>query len=442
MTAREATLAALAAFRRNQAWPELALGGSVEKYDMPAREAALAARILGGVIENMMLCDFYIDHYSSISLKKIEPRVLDIMRLSVYQLVFMDKIPPSAAVNEGVKLATKIANPRAIGFVNAVLRKVAQAAQSDNLPEVTGNVIQRLSVKYSHPEWLIRELQSVLDDDAIEAFLTLNNKPDSPALAQINTLLTNMDSVLAILDEDGIDATRHEWLDNCIEIRGARNIVRLNAFIRGFIYIQDAASRLAVMAAAPEPGYLVIDGCAAPGGKSFSSALAMQDQGKIVSFDINPAKLGRMQESIKRLGITIIDTMEKDALTPAGEFIGRADVVFADVPCSGFGVIRKKPEIRYKHESDIAGLPDLQKQILSALSTYVKPGGILLYSTCTVRSCENGGVIEYFLRENGQFDPESFSLPGAGHVQNGMITLWPHIHGTDGFFICKLRRKS
>jgi len=439
MTAREAALKALMAYRQKNAWPDLTLGGFVEKYDITARDAALAARILNGVMQNMMLCDHYIAHFSSISLGKIEPRVFDILRLSIYQLVFMEKIPPGAAVNEGVMLARKNANPRAAGFVNAVLRKAAQAIDSGTLPEVTGELIQRLSIKYSHPDWLVRQLCEVLDDEAAEAFLAANNEPDLPLFAQVNTLLTDTDNALATLCMDGVEAARHGWLDGCIELRGARNITRLKAFFNGLIYIQDNAARLAVMAAEPKPGDVIIDGCAAPGGKSFASAIIMKDKGTIIACDIYIAKLNRIQEGSKRLGITIIDVMEKDALTLTDEFIGKADVVLADVPCSGFGAIRKKPDIRYKLEPDIAGLPDIQKRILSVLSKYVKPGGTLLYSTCTVLRSENEGVIEWFLRENENYRLEGFSLPGAGYVQSGMITLWPHIHGTDGFFISKLR---
>jgi len=441
-SAREVALKALIAYRRNGAWPDLALGGLFERYDLPLRDRALAARISNGVIQNMMLCDYYIEYFSSISLKKLEPAVLDILRLSIYQLIYLDKIPPNAAVNEGVALAGKLSNPRAAGFVNAVLRKIASAAKSGALPDVAGEATQRLSIQYSHPQWLVRELFEVLESDAVELFLIANNSSGVPISAQVNTLLADTDYVLDLLISGGVEAQRHEWLDGCIELRGAGNITRLSAFKKGYIYIQDAAARMAVTAAGPRPDDLIIDGCAAPGGKSFAAAIAMKNKGEIIALDINGEKLRRVEQSAKRLGITIIDAMEKDALTPDCALINKADIVLADVPCSGFGVIRKKPEIRYKSEQDITGLPDIQKQILSSLSQYVKPGGTLLYSTCTVLRRENESVIERFLSENKHFSAEGFSLPGAGRVDSGMITLWPHINGTDGFFICKLRRRQ
>jgi 16S rRNA (cytosine967-C5)-methyltransferase len=328
-------------------------------------------------------------------------------------------------------------------------------------------------------------LIAILGEDACEAFLAADNDADLPVTVQVNTLLTDTDKALTALYADGVRAERHKWLDDCIELRGARGISRLDAFRNGSVYVQDAASRLAVCAADPGPGDIVIDGCAAPGGKSFASAIAMGNSGRIIACDIHESKLPRLVEGAKRLGITIIDSICRDmsALTPAmqsnpqihispaqkevssptefadsnnntpiasspshkcgiDEYIDKADIVFADVPCSGFGAIRKKPEIRYKPGSDISDLPDIQQKILTALSAYVKPGGTLLYSTCTILRRENEDIINEFLRNNDEFSTESFPLPGIGSVKSGMITLWPHIHGTDGFFICKLRRRA
>jgi len=441
MSAREVALRAITAVRRKNAWADLALGGLIDRYELSLRDAALASRIANGVMQNMMLCDFYISHFSSICISKLEPVIHDILRLSVYQLVFLDKIPPSAAVNEGVALARKTSNPRAAGFVNAILRKIALSVERSNLPVVTGEMLQRLSVQYSHPIWLVKKFCNILDSDSVEKLLAANNDPDIPTTAQVNTLLTDSNNVLHLLHAAGVDAVRHEWLDDCIELHGAGNITRLDAFQNGLIYIQDTAARLAVMAAEPKPGDIVIDGCAAPGGKSFTAAITMKNEGKVIAYDINQDKLRHIQEGAKRLGITILVVKANDALNPESLLVNKADIVLADVPCSGFGVIRKKPDIRYKPYQDIANLPDIQHQILSSLSLYVKPGGVLLYSTCTVLESENEGVIDQFLLENRTFSAEGFSLPGIGHVNRGMVTLWPHINGTDGFFICKLRRR-
>lgn len=464
MTAREATLQALIEYRRNNLRPDLAL--SRHTAGMPERETGLAMRLFNGVLQNAALCDWYAALFSTIELKKLEPRVLDILRLSIYQIVFLTKIPHSAAVNEGVLLAKKKANPRAAGYVNAVLRKVADAAASGKLPEVAGeNGFQRLSIKYSHPERLVRDFCKTLGMEGCEAFLAANNDADIPVTVQVNTILTSAKEALSMLKADGVEAVRHERLDNCIELYGAGSIGRLPAYKKGYIYVQDAAARLSVMAAGPRPGDFVIDGCAAPGGKSFAAAIQMENNGRIEAFDVSPEKLRFITDGAARLGIGIITVHAKEVGGSYGasrgssgegnthtgasrdssgegddDFSGRADVVIADVPCSGFGAIRKKPEIRYKRESDIAGLPEVQKRILSGLSSYVKPGGTLLYSTCTVLRSENEDIVEWFLRENSEFSAESFSIPIFGTAPGGMVTLLPHIHGTDGFFICRMRR--
>ena len=440
--AREVALKALGVFRRKKAWSDLTLSGLIDSAGLSPLDAALSTQLVNGVLQNMALCDFYAADFSTMTLKKMEPRVLDILRMSIYQLVFLTKIPHSAAVNEGVSLTKKYSNSRAAGFVNAVLRKISKAVMDGDLPEIGGKTLQRLSVKYSHPEWLVMRLIELLGVDGAEAFLKSNNSGDIPITAQVNTLVTDMDETLSSLREEGVEAERHEWLDNCINLRGAGNIARLDAYKKGLFYVQDAASRLAVMAAGPKKSDFVIDGCAAPGGKSFAAAIAMENSGRVAAFDLHAARLRQMEVGAKRLGVGVIDVIRQDASSLLNGFAGMADLVIADVPCSGFGVIRKKPDIRYKPEQETAGLPDIQKRILSALSTYVSPGGALLYSTCTVLRRENEDIIEWFLRGNRQFETESFTLPGAGEARGGMITLWPHIHGTDGFFICKLRKSK
>jgi len=441
-TAREAALKALGVYRRQNVWSDLTLSGVINSSGLSELDAALTTHLVNGVLQNMARCDYYAAHFSATPLKKLEPRVLDILRVSIYQLVFLTKIPHSAAVNEGVALAKKYSNPRAAGYINAVLRRAAKAAAQGELPDIEGGPLRQLSIKYSHPEWLVGSFSEVLGLEGAEALLKLNNSGDTPVTAQVNTLVTDLDETLASLISDGVDAAKHEWLDDCINLRGAGNITRLDAFKKGWFYVQDAASRLAVIAAGPKKGDFVIDGCAAPGGKTFAAAIAMGNSGRIAAFDLHAARLRHMEAGAKRLGISIVDVVKKDSATSAGELTGVADVVIADVPCSGLGVIHKKPDIRYKSEQDIAGLPAVQKRILAALSSYVRPGSALLYCTCTVLPRENEDVIKWFLDENGAFEPEGFSLPGVGGADSGMLTLWPHIHGTDGFFICKLRRSN
>lgn len=437
---REGALKALAAYRRSGAWSDRYLSNLIEKEGLDRREAALAAAICYGVLQNRALLDFYLSCYSSVKLSKIEPMVLDILRLSAYQILFLSKVPGSAAVNEGVKLTKKAANPKAAGFVNAVLRKIAE--NTGQLPEIPQKDFDAyLAVKYSHPIELVRELLGRLDAQECEKVLAANNQ--QPAVTvQVNTLKTTAEELMQSLEKDKAEAAVHPWLPNCVEMRGAGAMENLEAFQNGGFFVQDAAARLAVMAAGIRPEMHVLDACAAPGGKSFAAALAMENQGRILSCDIHEKKLRLIQNGAQRLGISIIETEAADARLPVKSHCSWADAVIADVPCSGMGIIRKKPEIRYKNIENLAGLPEIQLAILKNLAEYVRPGGVLLYSTCTIRKCENEDVVSRFVELDNRFQPERFFLPGPiGEVKEGKITLYPHMYGTDGFFICKLRRK-
>ena len=254
-------------------------------------------------------------------------------------------------------------------------------------------------------------------------------------------LLGNM--IVLLLESKGIETKRHEFLTDCLEISGAGDIAALEEYKNGLFYVQDAAARLAVLASGVKSGDTVLDACSAPGGKSFASALMMQNMGKVLSCDIHKNKLIRVREGADRLGIDIITTDVMDAAKPDEAMSEAFDLVIADVPCSGLGVIRKKPDIRYKDLKEIEKLPETQLAIIEGLSKCVKSGGILLYSTCTVLKAENVGVVDCFLSEHKEFSAEGFELPEPiGRVENGCLNLYPHIHHTDGFFICKLRKHN
>ena len=441
--ARDIALKAIEAYRRKKVWPDFLLKTFFEKYNIPQKDIALIWRIVGGVIQNMMLLDYYINFYSNIPLNKIHPTARDILRLSFYQIIFLDKIPYSAAVNQGVELAKKYLNPSAVKFVNAVLRKTAKDKQDNCLPEVKADTdLEKLSIKFSHPKWLVDEFIRALGIDETEALLEMNNSDEVAVFAQVNTLHAVADDVFRTLKDNDIDVVSHEWLEDCFELRGAGDVTKLSAFRDGLVYVQDPASRLAIVASGVKSGDLVIDACSAPGGKAFAAAIAMEKCGKILAYDNKLSKVQEIKRGAARLGIDIIKASQKDSTETADELIGVADVVLADVPCSGFGVIRKKPEIRYKSKESIIGLPEKQLQILSNVAKYVKPGGVLLYSTCTVLKCENEDVVSSFLQVNSDFSAEGFALSETLNAPAGMITLWPHRNKTDGFFMCKLRRNT
>ena len=430
MSTREAALCALERSRRDGAWSDAVLDSIIRRAGLDKRDAALTSRLCYGVQQNQSLCDFYINAYSSTRTARMEPKVLDILRLSVYAIMFLDRIPIRATIFEAVELCKKNGVSRASGLVNAVLRRIAE--NRDSLPEIPGKgTAEYLSTLYSHPLWLVKSFVDRLGYDACEALLKANN--DTPGIwAQVNTLKTDMDTLM----KDG--AEMHPWLPECILLPDGADGMRV--VYEGLAYVQDPAARIAVLAAAPKPGMSVLDACAAPGGKSFASAMLMKDKGSILSCDLHDKKLGRLRTQAQRLGVGCIETRAMDARKAAS--LGMVfDLVLADVPCSGLGVIRKKPDIRYKDEKELAGLPEIQLDILRGVSKCVKPGGVLLYSTCTLMEAENEAVCTQFLRENQGFSTDSFELPGPiGKVESGMLTMWPHIHDTDGFFVCKMRR--
>lgn len=426
--ARLAALTALEKCRRSGAWSTEAIDSAIKKFDLDRRSAALASHIFLGVMQNLTLCDYYIDKLSNIN---IEPKVRDILRCAVYQILFMDRIPDSAAVNEAVKQTKSTGFSRASGFVNAVLRKLSSNKAS--LPELPNKPsIAYLSTRYSHPEWLTKRLCDEKGYEFAEAFLGANNAVPDMAL-QINTLKTDM----AKLSERGFEFEPCDKLDNCIiplQLKGS--ITTCPEFAEGLFYVQDPAAAAAVSIMELKPKMTVLDCCAAPGGKSFAAAIAMQNKGSILSCDIHEKKLRLIDEGAKRLGIDIITTRLADARECRhGEF----DAVICDVPCSGIGVIRKKPDIRFKDEESIAKLPEIQLAILCNAATSLKVGGVLMYSTCTVLKSENVDVVTAFLNVNADFVLEPFET-GFGKASNGYYTFWPNVDGTDGFFVCKLRR--
>lgn len=429
MTARDAALKALVACRKSGAWSDGVLkellGG------MERREAALASRLCYGVLQNRMLLDYWIGTFAK---GKLQPVVQDILRLAVYQLHFMDKIPASAAVNEAVEQTKKQANPAAARLVNGVLRSMLR---TEKLP-----IPQDLATRFSHPKALTELLLAQLGAEKTELLLKSHNEAPKTVL-QVNTLCTTTEQVIAALEESGAAVERHPWLPDCLQVSATGNLEQMDAYRNGWFYAQDAAARLAVLAAQLQPGMHVLDCCSAPGGKSFAAAIAMRDQGELISCDIHPHKLKLIDNGAERLGISILTTRLQDASKPVEKWVDSMDAVLADVPCSGLGVIRKKPDIRYKELGQTQRLPELQGAILSRQANYVKPGGVLIYSTCTILRRENEAVAQDFLQTHPNFELQTVHYPDNSGIEAApMTTLLPCDHGTDGFFICKFRRKS
>ncbi len=433
--ARQAAYQVLMRCRKNGAWSEDAVSSEIAKRGLDSRDGALCSRIAIGVLQNTALLDHYIGCYCSMPVKKLDPRLLDILRLSAYQLLFLDKIPVSAAVNEGVKLCKKQVNQKAAGLCNAVLRRIAE--HRDALPDIPGEgTPDYLTVKYSHPLWYTEELVAQHGYDFAETVLAANNVTP-PVYAHSNTLHDHA-ALEQSLETLGAQPTA---LPGSVTLITTAGMTELEAFRNGDFYIQDMAAKLAAMVGQAQPGMTVLDACAAPGGKTIAAAMLMGNRGKIISCDIHEKKLRLIQENMQRLGISIVETRTMDARKPYEDMQGMFDLIIADVPCSGLGVIRRRPEIRTKNREELDGLPAIQRDILEGLAPCLKPGGVLVYSTCTVRSKENEELVRAFLADHSEFAAEAFTLPmGIGDVADGMMTFWPQLHDTDGFFVCKMRK--
>lgn len=436
--ARESALRVLVSCRAEGAWADSALKARLGRDGLSPPDAALCSRIVYGVMQNRLTLDFYIGAFCSQRVEHLQSPLPEILRIGAYQILFLDKVPDSAAVNTSVELTKLCGRDRAAGLVNAVLRRLSRSR--DSLPPIPErDEADYLSIRYSHPKWLVKRILPILGREEAEAFFAANNSQPLTA-AQVNTSRFDAAHAAAELEDEGVRAEKHPWLPDCLLLSGTGDMERLKAFQTGAFYIQDPAARLAVLAADPSSGERVLDICAAPGGKSFAAAIAMRDRGEILSCDLHENKLKRVREGAARLGLTSIHTEAADGRRFRPEWAGRFDTVLVDAPCSGLGIIRKKPDIRYKKPDSLFTLAVVQHDILDNAAAYVKPGGVLIYSTCTVLPEENGQAADVFLSEHPEFSRETFRLPPFSEAIPGEITLWPQRHGTDGFYICRMRR--
>ena len=438
MSARETALNVLKNCRAEGGWANSMLKEQLSRDGLDRRDAALATRLSYGVLQNRAILDHYLSQLLTGRLKDLRPVLRDILHLGLYQILFLDKIPDSAAVNEAVDLAKRYCKKQrnAAPLVNGVLRNAVRSREELKAPA-------DLATKYSHPASLVALFKSYVGEDRLETMLKANNAaPDT--VVQVNTLRTTAAALKQRLEGEGVEAEPHGWMANCLILKNTGNLEKLPSFRDGDFYVQDAAARLAVdCAKIPAGDFLVTDCCAAPGGKSFAAAMRLGGQGRIVSSDIHEHKVPLMEKGAQRLGIGNMHPRHFDATVFDPELEGKVDFALVDVPCSGYGIIRKKPDIREKDPDTMKDLPQLQLQILRNQARYVRPGGVLIYSTCTLVRRENEGVVEKFLKNDPEFYLEALELPGEfGTNTTGMLTLVPGEHDTDGFFIARLRKRT
>ena len=438
MGARETALNALIACRKDAAWSNGVLKEYILRDRLDRRDAALAARLCYGVLQNRNKLDFYLKQLLTGKLKDLHPVVHDILHLGLYQIYELDKVPDNAAVSESVDLAKKYCKKQrfAPGLVNGVLRNAVKTKGTLKEPA-------SLEDQYSHPWELIKLLRDYVGKDRIEMMLRANNEAPQTVI-QVNTLKITAEDLQKRLEEEQVSAAPHAWMPDSLVLGSTGDLEKLPSFREGLFYVQDPAAKLSVLCAElPEENIRLLDCCAAPGGKSFASAIAMGGKGSITSCDVHEHKVPLIQKGAARLGIDNLQACQQDASQNVSEWNESFDAVIADVPCSGYGIIRKKPDIRYKNPADMADLPELQLAILKNQARYVKPGGLLMYSTCTLVRAENEGIVEAFLREHTDYYLEPLPLPAVfPKNDSGMLALVPGEYDTDGFFIARMRRKA
>lgn len=428
---REIAYKLLLRVEKEKKFASLALDAELDRQALSADERAFLTALTYGVIERKLTLDYLIAHYTGKSIGRLDLPVVILLRLGIYQMLYMDRIPDSAAANESVKLASRYA-ARTKGLVNAILRRVVR--EKDALPFPEGNSPEALSVRHSIPLWILESWQADYPD-RLESLCEAVNVT-APLTLRVNTLKTDRDRLAATLP--------CKWelladLPDAIRLTEACPISSLTALETGECFVQDGASQLAAVLLDAKSGMEVADVCACPGGKSFSIALHMMNQGKIHSFDLHERKLSLITEGAKRLGISIIEASAHDSSQTIDELVGKLDRVLCDVPCSGLGVLSKKSDLRYKDKASVEALPPLQAAILEASAPYVKVGGLLVYSTCTLRRAENESVVEAFLASHPEFSADPIEYHSIS-APSGMLTLFPDGKGSDGFFIARIKR--
>ncbi|SES66133.1 16S rRNA (cytosine967-C5)-methyltransferase [Natronincola peptidivorans] len=445
MNAREGALKVLYDIEVKKAYSNIALNKELKNKEYTAIDRNFITELTYGTLENLIFIDYVIQQFSTMKLHKMNAWALNLLRLGIYQIFFLDRVPVFAAVNESVNLSKSYCK-RASGFINGVLRNIIRNKEKIEMPDKEKNFEEYLTVKYSHPRWMVEMFLEIFSRDFVESLLKANN--ETPKLhIRVNTLKTSADEIVSLLKEKNIHVEKSEYLPEALVVKGGfSDLEELDIYKQGLLHIQDISSMLVGKILDPKEGQFIIDVCSAPGGKTTHMAQLMHNKGKILARDIHPHKLELIKKNAKRLGINIIRTEKYNGEDLDKDLIETADKVLVDAPCSGLGIIMRKPEIKYrKKPDDTEVITKMQLEILEKASRYVKKGGELLYSTCTIHPQENQKIVQAFLKKHCNFKLVAINkeyesiLPGE-HKEE-MIQLYPNIHGTDGFFIAKLEKK-
>lgn len=441
---REAVLDILLELEKQTEYSTVLIAAVLDKYDyLDGREKAFIKRVSEGTIERRIQLDYVLDQYSKISVCKMKPLIRELLRMSVYQLLFMEHIPDAAVCNEAVKLAKKRGFQSLQGYVNGVLRNIARGRGKIMFPDREKEPDAYLSVFYSMPLGLVAHFREAYGADACEKILAASMERRPVGLRLKDGLsVEERKSLFAAWEAAGVTVREHPYHPCAVTVQGAEGIRRLAGYEEGLFAVQDVSSVLAVEAAGIAPGDTVIDVCAAPGGKALHASEKAGKDGKVIACDVSAYKTGQIEENRRRLGAQNVSVLVQDARLRNESLFGRADVLLADVPCSGLGVIGHKQDIKYRvTRESFPEMQSLQKEIIANIIAYIKPGGTLLYSTCTLNPGENEKMAAWICETFG-FEPKSMakSLPAlfAEEAESGMLQLLPGIHEADGFFMARL----
>ncbi len=434
MNIRKQALELLNKYEMSEQYVNLSLS-SHSLDGISAEERRLITSLLYTAVEKKITYDYYISALSKREIGKIDTVTKNILRLGLCQLLDINSVPDFAAVNETVKLCR---NPGEKAFVNGILRTASKNKEALPMPDEKKNYRRYLSVKYSFPLATVKLFDSLYGREDTERLLTYFNTSSYTDIF-VNTEKVKREELILTLEKAGICAKKSPLSEYSLRIDVPFGVESNPSFKNGEFFVQDIASTVALTALSPKEGEKVADVCSAPGGKSFAAAVMMKNKGEIFSFDLHESKLSLIERGRDRLGLGIIKVAERDATEPKAELLGTCDKVLCDVPCSGLGVLSKKPDLRYKDITNTEELSSLQLEILRASSRYLKPGGELLYSTCTLNPAENGDNVDKFLEENKNFAMVDFTV-GTLSSSDGRLTLLPHENNSDGFFMAKLKR--
>lgn len=435
--AREEALRSLVRCEKEGRYSNIELSGTLSRTEMSPADRGLYTRLVYGVIEKKLTLDYLIGCWSDRPVASLDLTVKNLLRMGVAQILYFDRVPDHAAVDESVELAKKVCKS-ASGFVNAVLRRAVREKGSAGTLLPAGEGADALSVRYSFPRWMCEKFLAECGEARTEALLRAFDEVP-PMTLRVNTLRTTREALLSELENAGIEAAPTPYSPHGIRLRAA--VSDLAPLREGECFVQDEASQLCVLALGAKPGERILDCCACPGGKSFGIAMEMENEGELLSCDLHANKLSLVRSGAGRLGISIVETAAKDGGVRDEALVGRFDRILCDLPCSGLGVMAKKPDLRYKKEEDVSRLPAIQLRILQNVADYLRPGGRMVFSTCTISKAENESVLRAFLAGRSDFalvPAEAGALP----LPEGFLTLYPDTHGTDGFFISVLERKE